>query len=151
MRLLFLLAALLATSACQRSETVQPGDFGSRLLILPNGQKIRCEENIRGVDIVKGFMFRDRIEPDRGMIFLHKPAGSYSYWTYQNKVPIDIIWIDAQGRIVEIVANAPPCPPGLPGIQCPQYGGNFPAQLVLQLAGGQAARNGLVVGLKIDI
>lgn len=149
MRCLFLLAALLVLSSC--SETVQPGDFGSRLLVLPNGARIRCEENIRGADIIKGFMYREKIEPDRGMIFLHKPAGRYSYWTYQNKVAIDIIWLDENGVIVEIVPNAPPCPAGTSSMQCPQYGGNFVSPVVLQLGGGQAAKNGLTVGMKIAI
>jgi hypothetical protein len=151
MRSFILLAALMVMAGCQRSDVVQPGDFGSRLLVLPNGQKIRCEENIRGADIIKGFMYREKIEPDRGMIFLHKPAGRYSYWTYQNKVPIDIIWIDQKGVIVEILANVPPCPAGTSSLQCPQYGGAFEAQLVLQLAGGEAAKNGLSVGTKLAI
>lgn len=153
MRFVILLAAvsLLGSLAGCGGETVQPGDFGSRLLVLPGGQKIRCEESIRGADQIKGLMFREKLDPDRGMIFLHKPAGRYSYWMYQVKIPLDIIWIDEKGYIVEIVPNAPPCPAGTKATECPQFGGNHVSQVVLELAGGMAAKYGLTVGTKLAI
>ncbi len=115
-----------------------------RTVTLPNGKKIRAEEETRPLMMGRGMMFRDSLAPDRGMLFVHGRQGKNPYWMYQVKIPLDILWIDRSHRIVEISANAPPCPG--PASQCPQYGGHYDAMFVLELAGGEAARNGLKVG-----
>jgi uncharacterized membrane protein (UPF0127 family) len=99
---------------------------------------------------MRGMMFREKLDPDRGMLFLHKPAGNYTYWMYQVKIPLDIIWMDDQGTIVEIAANVPPCP-HTAASQCPVYGGTKKSQVVLELAGGMAAKYGLEAGMRVAL
>ena len=64
---------------------------------------------------------------------------------FQCIVPLDIIWMDRNRRIVEISADTPPCTSTNPD-NCPSYGGKFDARYVLELNGGDAARYGLKVG-----
>jgi hypothetical protein len=78
------------------------------------------------------------------MLFFHEREGNYSYWMYQTRIPLDIIWMDRYRRIVEISANAPPCK--TVASQCRHYGGNQRAQYVLELAGGMASKYGLKAG-----
>ena len=83
------------------------------------------------------------------MLFFHPQPGKYKYWMYQVKIPLDIIWMDAGHKVVEISANTPPCP-SKTAHECPMFGGNEDAKYVLELAGGGAARNGVRVGSVID-
>ena len=89
-------------------------------------------------------MFRDSLAPDRGMLFFHEREGDYSYWMYQTRIPLDIIWMDRYRRIVEIVGQRAAVQDR--ASQCAHYGGNQRAQFVLELAGGMAAKYGLKLG-----
>jgi uncharacterized membrane protein (UPF0127 family) len=64
-------------------------------------------------------------------------------------VPLDIIWLDAQRRIVFISANTPPCAPDQSSA-CPTYGGGVESQFVLELVAGQAAARALQLGDRLE-
>ena len=147
--LLALFVAVAFLTACSEP-TTRPEDIGTRLITMPGGQKVRVEVKIRGEDIMRGMMFREKLDPDRGMMFLHKPPGKYAYWMYQVKIPLDIIWMDEQGNIVEISPNTPPCPQASASL-CPVYGGSQKAQVVLELAAGMAAKYGLATGMRVSL
>jgi uncharacterized membrane protein (UPF0127 family) len=89
-------------------------------------------------------MFRTSLAPDHGMLFVHPTIGNYSYWMYETRIPLDIIWMDNDRRIIEMVHNAQPCK--TPPQQCVQYYCSKPARYVLELAGGMAAKYGLERG-----
>lgn len=111
----------------------------------PNGKRVLAETMRREIDQMRGMMFRDSLAADRGMLFVHAADGNYPYWMYQCRIPLDIIWMDHQRRIVEISANTPPCP-STSARECPNFGGHEKARYVLELAGGGAASYGLKVG-----
>jgi uncharacterized membrane protein (UPF0127 family) len=141
------LAIALATafflSGCgRRSATVE--DFNSQEITFPNGKRVLAEVMIQQADLMRGMMFRDSIAPDRGMLFMHGRPGRYSYWMYQVRIPLDILWLDHDRRIVEISADTPPCK--TVASQCPMYGGHEDALYVLELGGGMAAKYGLKLG-----
>ena len=146
MRRGLLLLPLLLFPVCGcRKETVTIDEFHSREVKLPDGGKLRAEVMYNPADMMRGMMFRDSLAADRGMLFIHTTPGKYSYWMYQVKIPLDIIWMDRNRRIVEISANTPPCR-SVSSKECPHYGGSKDALFVLELAGGVAARHGLNVG-----
>lgn len=146
---LALSVALIFLAACSEP-TTRPEDIGTRLITMPGGQRVRVEVKILAEDIMRGMMFREKLDPDRGMMFLHKPPGKYAYWMYQVKIPLDIIWMDEQGNIVEISPNTPPCLQPTAS-QCPVYGGSQTAQVVLELAGGMAEKYGLKTGMRVSL
>ena len=84
------------------------------------------------------------------MLFFHSGDDLFPYFTYQYKIPVDMLWIDRDQRIVEIVSNAQPCPAGTAASACPTYGGHEKARFVLQVNAGFAAKNGLKVGERLD-
>ncbi|MEX2260712.1 MAG: DUF192 domain-containing protein [Bryobacteraceae bacterium] len=120
-------------------------EFGVRTVTLPGGDRIVAEVMTRPEDMARGMMFRDSLPRDRGMLFIHPTPGRHRYWMYQVKVPLDIIWLDANRRIVEISAATPPCDKSKAS-ECPLYGGGADARYVLELAGGEAARRGVQTG-----
>jgi len=134
--------ALLLGCSSDKSSTME--DLTSAVVTLPGGQKIKAERMVLTTDLARGMMFRDSLAADRGMLFFHEREGTYSYWMYQTRIPLDIVWMDRFRRIVEIVANAPPCK--TVASQCAHYGGNQRAQFVLELAGGMASKYGLKTG-----
>lgn len=145
--LLILLTALLALgcSACSSTES-QPYSSEETIPVqLPDGSTIEAEPAVTPEQITGGLMFRDHLPPDRGMLFFFRDEQPRSFFMFQTLIPLDIIWLDRQRRIVYISADTPPCPSPNPG-QCPTYGEETPAQYVLELAAGQAAAHGLQVG-----
>jgi uncharacterized membrane protein (UPF0127 family) len=79
------------------------------------------------------------------MLFVHSEDAYHAYWMYQCRIPLDIIWMDHDRKIVEISANTPPCP-SKSAKECPSFGGHEKAHYVLELAGGGAALYSLRVG-----
>lgn len=142
------MAAIVVLGACSRSPESVSSVLNLKEITLPGGQKISAEVMILEIDMMRGMMFRDSLAPDRGMLFVHSQAGNHSYWMYQVRIPLDIIWMDSSRRIVEISANTPPCQSK--ASECPKYGGSVPAQYVLELAGGMAGKYGLQQGQYIS-
>jgi uncharacterized membrane protein (UPF0127 family) len=122
--------------------------LGERIVTLPNGRKIVAEVMLRPEDQARGMMFRDSLPPGRGMLFIHETPAPRAYWMHNVRIPLDIIWMDAQRRVVEIAANTPGCLDRPEN--CPSYGGAVPSLYVLELAGGQAAQLGITEGVTLD-
>jgi uncharacterized membrane protein (UPF0127 family) len=141
-----LLLALIGTGC--GSETEGPEVLGMHTVKLPGGQQIRAEVEMTAVDMQKGMMFRDSLARGRGMLFIHPAPGLYPYWMYQVRIPLDMIWMDASHRIVEISPDTPPCK--TKASLCGNYGGHQTAQFVLELGGGEARRLGLTLGQTLD-
>jgi uncharacterized membrane protein (UPF0127 family) len=57
-------------------------------------------------------------------------------------IPLDIVFLDEKGAVVDISADATPCRAD----PCPHYTPSRPAIAVLELAAGTAARHGLEPG-----
>jgi len=111
----------------------------------PDGATIRAEVALNVLDQARGLMFRDELPPQAGMLFVFMDEAERSFWMYRTRIPLDILWLNANREIVEISANTPPCPESSRDA-CPSYGGNAPAQFVLEIAAGQAAAHGLKLG-----
>lgn len=127
---------------------MKPEDLYTIPVRLPNGKTIRAEQLIEPEQLQRGMQFRDELPEDRGLLFYHGKPGYYPYWMYQVRVPLDIIWIDSQKRVVEVVREAKPCPG--PQEKCPVYGGGREAQYVLELRAGMAKASGLEPGARIE-
>lgn len=145
----FLFAALMAALiGCSRQENRSPDEINLRTVTLPGGHRVYAEVLVRRDDMARGMMFRKSLADDRAMLFIHPKPGRYAYWMHNVQVPLDIIWMDKDRRIVEIHANTPSCLEKDP-VRCPQFGGKADSQFVLELGAGQAAKLGLREGQTI--
>src|SRR5205823_3858649 len=134
-------AALLVLCACGTfscSKGTEVEGLNETEITFPNGKTVIAETMVRDVDQMRGMMFRDSLAKDRGMLFIHRNEDQVPYWMYQVRIPLDIVWLDQQRRIVEISANTPPCT-FKSARDCPSYGGHEKARYVLELAAGAAA------------
>ncbi len=106
---------------------------------LPNGKEITAELAVSPEERERGLMYREKIEPDQGMLFVFEEEDLYSFWMKNTLIPLDIIWLNSNLQIVHIEKNVPPCLRD----PCPGYSPRSPALYVLELKAGQAEANNL--------
>jgi uncharacterized protein len=138
-----LIAVMCALAGCGGKEDALE-EYATRPVKLPDGTTVRAEVMIRDTDMMRGMMFRDKFPEGRAMLFIHGKPGKYSYYMFQVKLPLDIVWLDNQRRIVEIAENVPPCT--TKASECPNYGGTKEALMVLELPGGYGRKHGIRIG-----
>jgi len=91
----------------------------------------------------KGLMFRTTMGPDEGMIFPYTPPQSVAFWMKNTVLSLDIVFVGADHRVVNIAANATPySEQSLPAAA--------PVSGVLELNAGRAKALGIVAGSKVD-
>jgi uncharacterized protein len=145
---LLLCAAAFSCSA-PAGESKPPSALGTMPVTYPNGTTIRAEVALNVLDQARGLMFREKLTPDAGMLFVFMQEAERGFWMYRTKIPLDILWMNANHEIVEISADTPPCPEELHDA-CPSFGGNTPAQFVLEIGAGQAAAQDLKIGDRLS-
>ena len=84
-------------------------------------------------------MFRRKLAPDAGMLFDYKVPQRITMWMKNTYIPLDMLFIGAGGRIVNIAERT--VPRSLAAISSD---GN--AQAVLEVNGGTARRLGIRPG-----
>ena len=87
----------------------------------------------------KGLMFRRSLAPNRGMIFPYDPPQDVAFWMKNTLIPLDMVFIRADGHVARIAANT------LPMSLDPVPAGE-PVAAVLEIAGGRAAELRLKAG-----
>lgn len=143
------LVLMLALACSQRSAAPTPAttttasSAGSATrIILPDNYAVIVEVASDDETRQQGLMYRDHMAGDRGMIFLFPQAGEYPFWMKNTLIPLDMIWMDSEHRIVHIAHDVPPCKAD----PCPNYPPNARASSVLELAAGVAAKHHLADG-----
>ncbi len=140
-------AAVVCMTACSSGNVTN--DVNTTVVGFPNGTQITAEVKRQEYDLLRGMMYRDSLPPDRGMLFAHPSEDTFRYWMYQTRIPLDIIWLSRDHRIVEMSLDTPPCA-SEKASECANYGGNQKSQYVLEVNAGVAAKNGLKVGDFLD-
>lgn len=138
-------AAMTALLGCASQPDLASNE---RLVGLPGNRSVIAEVVSTPEGMMRGMMYRDSLPAGRGMLFLHDRPGRYPYWMHNCRIALDIIWMDAARRVVEISAATPPCEKA--ASECPQYGGHEEAQFVLELASGEAAKLGIGRGATLQ-
>jgi uncharacterized protein len=128
-------------SPASPTQTQMPAATGPRI-VFPDKFVVQVEVAADDSTRAQGLMFRDQLPADRGMIFLFTQSGDYPFWMKNTLIPLDMIWIDDQKRIVHIAPNVQPCKAD----PCPSVPAGGNAKYVLEVAGGVAARHGLANG-----
>src|SRR5919106_1278962 len=91
-----------------------------------------------------GLSNRDELRGIDGLLLKWDESGRHPVWMAGMRFPLDLVWIDAGGRVLAVMTNVPPCS----GHQCSLYEphGSERSVAVLELAGSTAAGRGLAVG-----
>ena len=89
--------------------------------------------------MTQGLMFRRDLAPNAGMLFDYKQATAATMWMRNTLIPLDMLFVDAQGRIVNIHQRAVPESDDV-------IAAAAPVRAVIELNGGTAARLGIEPG-----
>jgi uncharacterized protein len=95
---------------------------------------------------MRGLMFRESLEDDRGMFFIFDEENVYAFWMKDTLIPLDMIWINSEKEVVFIQENAVPCEEE----QCKVYNPGVSALYVLEINGGGSREIGLDVGERAE-
>lgn len=91
----------------------------------------------------RGLMFRQSLASDAGMLFDFGAEREASFWMRNTFIPLDMIFIAADGTVRTIRENArPQDPTPIPS--------NAPVRFVLEIVGGGAAAIGLKPGDRLE-
>jgi len=158
----FVVVALMLLGACackQQGAASGASGTGGRAVeeVVIAGEKFRLEVAADEASRRQGLMGRDRMEPGTGMIFIFEAPEVQSFWMGHCVMDIDILFLDARGRITAahaMKAEAPKRPEESDAqyrARMADYWSNFPAQFAIEIPPGDIARLGLKVEQKIEL
>jgi uncharacterized protein len=123
----------LAAQQLQQLEIATKGGvqiFGVEMAVTPEEQ-------------AKGLMFRRELPEKQGMLFDFHREQPTSFWMKNTYIPLDMIFIRADGRILRIAENTVPLSEAL----VPSGG---PVRAVLEVIGGTAKKLGIAPGDRVS-
>ena len=134
-----LAAAVLASCLCACAS----GSGSATPWVELKGKRFSVEVADDDAKRARGLMFRDAMAADHGMLFLHEREEPQAYWMKNTKIPLDILYFDAQRKLVSAQERVPPCSAG---DRCPPFPSEGNAKYVLELNAGAAGTLGAKKG-----
>ncbi|MEM0982823.1 MAG: DUF192 domain-containing protein [Planctomycetota bacterium] len=157
-------ASTLAMNACDNAGGTStagasrpiPGNPPKELITI-KGEDFQLELANTDALRVQGLSDRTEIDDDGGMIFIFKDADKRDFVMRRCFVPIDIAFLDPQGRVTAVHAMTVE-PPQREGesdvdyqVRLEKYGSRFDAQFALEFKGGTIERIGLKRGDTVNL
>ncbi len=90
----------------------------------------------------RGLMYRDRLEPMSGMLFIYPGPQEVNMWMQATRIPLDMLFIAPDGTILKIRERAVPFSKEV-------IGSGGPVVAVLEVNGGTASRYGIQPGDRV--
>ncbi len=102
-------------------------------IVSHNGLKIPVTVEIAKTpeDKRRGLMHRKKLPKNNGMLFVFQEKQMRAFWMKNTYIPLDLVFIDSEGRIVHIHHDAQPH-------SLDPISSRFPAQYVLEVNAGMA-------------
>jgi uncharacterized membrane protein (UPF0127 family) len=97
----------------------------------------------------RGLMSRTKLAPHTGMIFVFNDDSQRSFWMKDTLISLDMIFVASDGTVRAIFTSVPLVPRGMPDDKIPVE--TAKARYVIELAAGEAARDGIVPGVHLAI
>jgi uncharacterized membrane protein (UPF0127 family) len=86
----------------------------------------------------QGLMYRERLGPDDGMLFVYPDAQERSFWMKNTRIPLTIAYLSPDGSILHLADMTPFSLDPVPSIA--------PAMYALEMNQGWYATNGVALG-----
>ena len=139
-RLLIYLVAIVALGAASL-----PGARAATVEIISKSgvHPFSVELATNGAEWERGLMYRKELPEGRGMLFDFEREAPVSFWMHNTYIPLDMIFIRADGSILRIAEDAEPLSDRL----IPSGG---PVRAVLEVIGGTARKLGIAPGDRVS-
>ena len=92
----------------------------------------------------RGLMFREYLGESEGMLFIFDNEDFHTFWMLNTKIPLDIIWINKEKKIVHIERDVKPCEES-----CPKYVPSEKALYVLEMNANYTVENKISLSDKV--
>jgi len=135
-------AAAPATPPSSPSPSPSAGAAAGPRVVMPSGEVYSLEVVRTPEEQAQGLMFRESLPARHGMLFPFAPPGVHRFWMKNTMIPLDMVWLDADGKVLFVSADTPPCKAD----PCPSYGPETQSSSVLEIAGGMAAKEAVKPG-----
>jgi uncharacterized protein len=140
-----LVVAILVLCLALSAAWAQLATFGKSELTVDTAsgkQHFGIEEAKTSQQMMQGLMYRRSMPADAGMLFEYDHPQPVSFWMKNTLIPLDMLFVDQRGRIINIHERA------VPGSLEP-IAAAAPARAVIELNGGTAARLGIKPGDRV--
>ncbi|SDD80395.1 hypothetical protein SAMN05421538_102466 [Paracoccus isoporae] len=135
--------ALLLPAVSARADTMCSADI-ARFPAIDLSVQVEIADD--PAERAQGLMNRDSLDEKSGMLFIFEAPREASFWMKNTLIPLDLIFLDRTGTIRHIHPNAIPLDlTPIPGATADDP--NPERLMVLEIAGGEAARLGLEPGM----
>jgi uncharacterized protein len=104
--------------------------------------KFRVEVATTPAQLEQGLMYRRHLDPDAGMIFIFPQPEPTAFWMKNTLIPLDMLFVDADSRIVNIHERAVP-------MSLEPIDSAGPVGAVIEFNGGTAKRLGIRRGDRV--
>lgn len=104
------------------------------------GGVLQVEKAVTQEQQAAGLCCRDALPKNAGMLFLYEEEGDYGFWMKDTRIPLDIIWIDSEKKIVHIE------PAVEPSSYPKSFSSPYPAQYILETNANWAKENDIQLG-----
>lgn len=109
----------------------------------PSAPRLTVERALDDAARARGLMYRTRLDADAGMLFSWNNEQPRSFWMLNTCIPLDMLFIAADGTIVGILEQVPTLNTLPRGVPCP-------AQHVLEVNAGWTREHGVLPGQKVE-
>ncbi len=136
------IAGCRAPAAPSRPDAAPPAP--RVVLAGPSGREsqVRVEVMRTPAQLERGLMFRERLAPDDGMLFVFPESDDHSFWMKNTLIPLDMVFISEAGTVVGVVASAEP-------LTTTERRVGAPSRYVLEVNGGWCAAHGVAAGDRV--
>lgn len=138
-----LFVAMLAFAAPARADDISFAVSDLWIDSAEGRHRFRVEVAETPAQMARGLMFRTEVAPDAGMLFDYGGPRPVSMWMKNTLVPLDMLFIDADGAVVRIERWTTP-------LSLEAISSGAPVVAVLELRGGAADRLGLAAGDRVS-
>ncbi|HEY1079393.1 MAG TPA: DUF192 domain-containing protein [Bdellovibrio sp.] len=97
----------------------------------------------------QGLMFRDKLGPDEGMLFIFKNEETRFFWMKNTLIDLSIGYFDKNGTLMDI--HEMTSGKGIPDDQLPSYASVKPAKYALEMSKGWFDKNKVKIGTKLKL
>jgi uncharacterized membrane protein (UPF0127 family) len=140
-----LAAVLAAMIACAPPKAPEPPRPPPRVVFETAGggrPAVTVELARTPEDRERGLMYRERLAADAGMLFLFDESSDHEFWMKNTQVPLDMIFVGEDGRVVGVVERAEP-------FTLTGRGVGRPSRYVVEVNAGWTAANGVRTGDRV--